>query len=123
MAFSYFAQPEPEPIARDEAGDSRIEGSIVESELLDSSTSLQISGPNLYWLSLSGQPHDVLSPRNEPRRWFTHKEKRKKKKSEYNIGKDESDQSKSDSRKHEDGPPEMRSESAKRAIKSAEQKL
>ena len=43
--------------------------------------------------------------------------------SEYDTDQDDSDRSESDSKKNKDGPSEMKSESANRALKSAEQKL
>ena len=54
---------------------------------------------------------------------MTRKEKGKRKMLEYDTGRDELDRSKSDSKKNDDGPSEMKSESAKTAFKSAEQKL
>ena len=51
------------------------------------------------------------------------KEKGKKKMSEYGIDKDESDLSESDFEKNEDGPSETKSVPAKRALKSANEKL
>ena len=47
------------------------------------------------------------------------KEKGKKKMLEYDTDKEESDRSESDTGKNKDGPSEMKSESAKRALKSA----
>mgnify|MGYP000400278799 CR=1 FL=1 len=61
----------------------------------------------------------VHSPRRKPRRRLTRKEKGKKKMSEYNTDKDESDRRESDSEKSEDVYLETKSESAKRALKSA----
>ena len=95
---SYFGEYSPSAKAY-----SGIEGSIAESNQLDSPTSLRMSEPNPYWLSQSGQPDDepttsedsvVLSPRKEPRRRFMHKEKGKKKMLGYNTGSEGSDRSK-----------------------------
>ena len=65
----------------------------------------------------------VHSLRLKSRRRLTHKEKGKKKIPRYDTGRDESDRSESDSEKNKQIPSETKSESAKRALKSAEQKF
>ena len=65
----------------------------------------------------------MLSTHKELRSRFIEKEKGKKKMVEYDTNKEESDWSDSDSRKHEDRPLEMKSDSDKRALKSANEKL
>ena len=94
----------------DNAIDFGTEGNIAESEL-DSPTSFWINGPNPDSLIRNGQPDDeptssedsvALSPRKEPRRWFTHKEKVKEKLPEYVINKKELDRSEFDSGKNKD---------------------
>ena len=57
----------------------------------------------------------MLLPRKEPRRRFTCKEKRKKKMSEYDTGREDSNWSKSNSTKDEDDTFLMKSDSAKKA--------
>ena len=65
----------------------------------------------------------VLSPRKEPRRRFTHKEKGKQNISEYETSNVESDQSEFDSRKEEGGSLRTKSEPAKKGPKPGNDKL
>ena len=61
----------------------------------------------------------MLSPCNEPRKRFTHKEKGKKKMSKYATGSEESDRSDSNSGKNKGGPSDLKFEPATRVHKSA----
>ena len=99
--------------------------------LHESLISFQLSGPNER-LSGKDQANDesasskdsiVLSMHKEPRRQFTHKEKGKKKMPKHDTSRDKSDRSKSDSGKDKDGNSMTKSESAKRALKLANQQL
>ena len=63
------------------------------------------------------------SPRPKLRRPLTCKEKGKKKMPEYGTEKEESDRSISNTGENEDRPSKTKSESAKKALKSANEKL
>ena len=65
----------------------------------------------------------MLSPRKEPRRRFTRKEKGKKKMPEFETGHDESDRCASDSGKEEGGSSATKNEPAKKGLKSGNGEL
>ena len=114
------------PISEDEVNEAEmpLKGEEIRA-LEESPISFRLSGPNER-LSRHDQSDEqsassgdsiVHSPQPKSWRWLTRKEKGKKKMSEYDIGSNESDQSESVSEKNKDGPSEMKSESAKRALK------
>jgi hypothetical protein len=83
-------------------------------------------------LGRNGQPDDetvsdedsaVMSPRQEPRRQFTRKEKGKKKTPEYDFGSAKSVRSESDVELVEKGPSRRRSKSTERVAKSGNHEL
>ena len=102
---SWCLPPTPDlnsnPSSEDEINEAEMHLDERETETLEESlVSFRLSGLNVQ-LSRFDQSDEELassgdsavnSPRKKPRRWFTHKEKRKKKMSEYDTDRDELDQ-------------------------------
>ena len=107
---------------------------LVEEDIdtLDESRiSFRLSGLNEE-LSQNGQPFDMLANDEELvvqpmrmnlKRWPTRKNKGKKKMTEYSTEDGMSDRCESDGAMSEDKPPELRSELAKTALKTANERL
>ena len=107
---------------------------LVEEDIdtLDESRiSFRLSGLNEE-LSQNGQPFDMLANDEELvvqpmrmnlKRWPTRKKKGKKKMTEYSTEDGMSDRCESDGAMSEDKPPELRSELAKTALKTANERL
>ena len=108
------SEPEPAQVENDEARTKE-----------ESPESFRLSGPNDRLSQLdqsddetaSGGDSVVLSPRKEPRRRFTRKEKGKKKMPEFETGHDESDRCASDSGKQKGGSSTKKTETAKKGLK------
>ena len=136
-SVSWYSPLSPTPddsmlVVEDEATEAKM---ILEEEeiitLEESPISFQLTGLHDE-LDHEGQPIEMLvsdedsfvqSPRRKPRKRLTCKEKGKKKMSKFENLEGTSDQSDSDEAMSEDGPSELRSKSAKRALKSAIEKL
>ena len=97
----------------------------------ESLISFRLSGPNgrLSWYDQSDEEPAscgdsvVHSPRRKPRRWFTRKEKGKKKVSDSGTDGNESDRRESDSEGTGDGSSKAKSASAEKVSTSANDRL